>query len=1202
MQQLGAGHDDWVHDGFVSPQQHHASIDYQYALGFQNSPHSQNFPHPQQCQPAMPPCSEYDEASVSEPPLPSQHLASARRMGRPWVKASRAHQPSVHDGNSIQEGNARVPNTEAHTTSPDASFSSSSSSESDDGDMAYSSDESLYGQGFCAPTTRIRPSISSSSASKVVEKGDGTSWPIISTSNASANCSLSGTGLALDQRLKSVALLPQRSSSQKSSQSFNRTAGSPSKGEDVKEPGSSAALQMDNTCKSNTRSHKAESEVQENDEDDEPLSLVKAELESGSRPIPDISKPRNSSTKSSRSDKMEGTSSLRSFQTSDAASIVRHTSSKSTIRSNPAPLSHSSSTGKLAKHNATTSSVKQKTSMNLPGRDKSSHYMSSNAALPSLSATQGRSGHLNIRRGTRPRAAVQYIALNDIVGADDDNDDNNNRAELDICNANGEKSNCQLVNAKNGNSSNVGSADSFATGSSSGGTLMELLHDGTVEPMTASTDHSGSKARISRVVPEDYGDIDQLLLDLEGIMNGSMAARRRFSLALMRQSLAVDHGLVEPLDYSQDKEEVLDDAAGDRSSRVLKIIPSEFQPLQLPQIQATAEGDDTSLDHDDGGFLGMNEMLGLSAIDKDYSANERKPSLPPIFSSPPQLPALDISISSQATFNTSTATDAKPEQTANHSPARQQDKIEPLSPVVLTRGQKVNKALEKLELLDFRKVSVRVYVQDANRYYSYSLSEYTTCEMLLNDMKKSGIIDPDKTTWALFELVHYFGIERPLTHFENVMSVVEGWEPRSNNYLVVKGFAQQSSLSMLGGVHPGDHAIQGMLYYRVKKNKWQKGTFRLQGHSLTYVKDGRGKSKQESQYLTLAKNDIFTPFKPLRSAPSRFVFGLKSEMPMQMFEKPDEDYVKWFAVPTLDSLREWLLVLRLAKNQIKFCQALERRVVETSAGKNGNMSGPAGTAFPPLVGLAVDKTNNGEGTNGKDKMSADFAAELVSSINKIATSSKHDPSVLVRAVEQGGVDVSDFKILRKSENGSGSDNGDEDGDGGDNDANLFLPGSLLSKPKQLGKAGAEADETSLLDSSMFTKGSLLSQPRESKAMAASKAMQSIMAQNGDVFTHGSLLQVAEEPKERPPHVGGAPNLPNTQYPLVQQLENHDANQFRSFDEGAGVPYHTHTRDVRPLGYYEVEANDEVVFGGLLASHAQLDVVAQNKSNPTYVNR
>ncbi|KAJ2552679.1 hypothetical protein GGH95_005746, partial [Coemansia sp. RSA 1836] len=396
-----------------------------------------------------------------------------------------------------------------------------------------------------------------------------------------------------------------------------------------------------------------------------------------------------------------------------------------------------------------------------------------------------------------------------------------------------------------------------------GGALMDVLRAGPVELLTASSDHSGSKAVVERVVPEDYGDLDQLLADLDGIMSGSQAARRRFSLVLMRRSLALANGLVEPADFAEQLS-----ASGEPDDRgAHHHRPAiEFRPLELPQAAASAA--------EEG--LGMDDIL-LSATAGSGGAEPPAPREPV----PPMEPP------------------AEPEP--------------PAELLELTRGQKVQRALEKLELLNFRKVSVRIYVQDARRYYSFILTEYTTCELILNDMKKSGIIDPDKTTWALFELVHYFGIERPLNHFENIMNVVESWEPRSNNYIIVKAFAQQSSLTLLGGVQQGDHAIQGMLYFRQKKSKWQKGVFRLQGHNMVLVKDaGRGKQEaKEAHYLTLTSSDVYTPFEPLRGAPTRFVFGLKSEMPMQMFEKPDEDYVKWFAVPSLESLREWLLVLRL---------------------------------------------------------------------------------------------------------------------------------------------------------------------------------------------------------------------------------------------------------------------------------------------------
>ncbi|KAJ2890849.1 hypothetical protein GGI21_006031, partial [Coemansia aciculifera] len=370
------------------------------------------------------------------------------------------------------------------------------------------------------------------------------------------------------------------------------------------------------------------------------------------------------------------------------------------------------------------------------------------------------------RKVNKARTNVQYIALADIV-------ENTERAMLqqemaatgdsDLNADSHDLRRNKSVRAGNGAfdadvdepNSDARSLASHATGSSSGGTLMDVLRAGPVELLTASTDHSGSKAVVERVVPEDYGDLDQLLVDLDGIMNGSQAARRRFSLVLMRRSLALSNGLVEPADFSDEPDTgELDDRGGHHRPAI------EFKPLEIPQAAADTVGGGF------GGSLGLDDII-LSAIGND-----------------------DVDSSALQSGALGASALREPEKPLSPELTQQ--------PVDLTRGQKVQRALEKLELLNFRKVSVRIYVQDARRYYSFILTEYTTCEMILNDMKKSNIIDPDKTTWALFELVHYFGIERPLNHFENIMNVVESWEPRSNNYIIVKAFAHQSSLTLLG--------------------------------------------------------------------------------------------------------------------------------------------------------------------------------------------------------------------------------------------------------------------------------------------------------------------------------------------------------------------------------------------------------------------
>ncbi|KAJ2446689.1 hypothetical protein IWW46_000764 [Coemansia sp. RSA 2440] len=791
---------------------------------------------------------------------------------------------------------------------------------------------------------------------------------------------------------------------------------------------------------------------------------------------------------------------------------------------------HQVSSPALSSRSAAPSSVNSATEAHAASRQpsvrkpKAGGYLPTGTALPGLPLK---------RRSLKPRAAVQYIAMADIVDTADrvqgrriDTDSDADVDTMPVVDIVDEQCDAQSVR-------------SFATASSSGGTIMDTLRTGPVQLLTASTEHSGSKASVGRVVPEDYGDIDQLLTDLDGIMNGSLAARRRFSLALMRRSLAVSNELVEPTDYSYHDPGADVDVAIDTAPFI------EFKPLEIADIglgaESSAIGDD----------LGLGDLMSaISDIETRTNTDNNDDDSQPL--------------DRLAAKHLAAASDSRAPMLATSMPPRLDLQLdsqidEPKQPIELSRTQKIQKALEKLDLMNVRKVSIRIYVQDARRYYTFALTEFTTSEMIINDMKKSGIIDTEKSNWALFELVDYFGIERPLNHYENLMTVVESWEPRSNNYIIAKGFAQQAALTLLGGVHLGEHSIQGMLYYRVKRNKWQKGVFRLLGHNMLFLKDSRGKSKKDSHYLTLTNNDVYTPFEPLRGSPTRYVFGLKSEMPMQMFEKPDEDYVKWFAVQTLDSLCQWLQVLRFSKNQLKFCQVLERRVLDSSKMEASENNAP----FKPLVDLTAEKHED----NDDDDGSANSTAAIVSALARTATATKHDPAALLKIVEQHGIDVSDFNVLSaKSDSDPDNPNADEPAE------NLFLPGSLLSRPK---KSAAEMDANQKqVEAEMYAKGSLLAQPRESKALAASRAMQSVMAQGGNVFSQGSLLQITDEKKSRPAHIGGAAHIAQPQFPLVQMADM-DATQMHSFR--APAQYSDY-----PAPYVE----ENVVFGGMLASEPQ----------------
>ncbi|KAJ2848090.1 hypothetical protein IWW36_003501, partial [Coemansia brasiliensis] len=820
----------WVDDAFAG----------QGIGGFQNTPHNPNLPQTL----GMP-------AYLHTPP----HIAPATRAPnrRPWVR------------NHAQPKPMAAPHVSE--IQPPSSSSEDESSSSDESAYGINSDEEVpiaAANSAPAPVSRREQARPANGDSSAEESDDDVPLSIISSSSAQNNATVRRT-----KTVAPAALSPR-------SQVFK-------------------SLSMRSRPCARHDQHAAMSEA-ESDED-APLDKLKAELASGARPTPSIngssraaslSSVRRTNTASTSTHnaivdveqtKPNSATSIQSASESDVEQPSAEPQLSASVKSlSPQPTPHPSPA--LSSHHSTVSEANScKPSKPSPCTGKVPEYLPSGNALPGLPVK---------RRSIKPRAAVQYIALADII-------ESTEQAQNQHENESDDRQ--QAIDDASASDHDARSIQSFTSVSSRGDKLMETLRTGPVELLTASTEHSGSKAAVDRVIPEDYGDIDQLLEDLDGIMNGSLAARRRFSLTLMRHSLAVSHGLVEPADFSESLE-------GDHLSNIgttADNIDTDYQPIEeFKPLEISTGADQTDI----GNGLDLGDLLTTLSL-TNHGNNDDDDVQPLDKLAAKRMPA--------------TESDSQAPMLAVASPLVQPPEAPPeppTQPVELTRSQKIQKALEKLDLMNVRKVSIRIYVQDARRYYTFSLTEFTTSEMIIKDMKKSNIIDADKDNWALFELVDYFGIERPLNHYENLMSVVESWEPRSNNYIIAKGFSQQPALTLLGGVHSGEHAVQGMLYYRVKKSKWQKGVFRLQGHNMLFLKDSRGKAKKDSHYLTLTNNDVYTPFQPLRGAPTRFVFGLKSEMPMQMFEKPDEDYVKWFAVQTLDGLRQWLQILRFSKNQI----------------------------------------------------------------------------------------------------------------------------------------------------------------------------------------------------------------------------------------------------------------------------------------------
>ncbi|KAJ2299410.1 hypothetical protein IWW55_004191, partial [Coemansia sp. RSA 2706] len=459
----------------------------QHALGFQSTPHNPNLP-PQTY--AMP-------AYLHAPPRAPAARAPNRR---PWVRgpAPQKPAPAPHASNV------------APPPPPQLSSSEDESSSSDESAYGINSDEEVpiaAANTAPAPISRhastkhpLQPACAAANASSSEDDNDDDDDVPLSiiSSSSTHNSSL----VAAVRRTKTIApsaLSPRSQHAPPKSLSLRARSRGPARR--VQPSGSDS-------------------------DEDAPLDLVKAELSSGTRPVPASSSSRSASIAPSLA------------TTGSAASEARPPS--------PQPSARES---------------------------KTAGYLPKGTALPGLPLK---------RRSMKPRAAVQYVALADII-------ENAERAQARDRDG-GETDAQPAADCAGGTAGEPGdtrSVKSFATASSSGGTLMETLRAGPVELLTASTEHSGSKATVDRVMPEDYGDLDQLLVDLDGIMSGSLAARRRFSLALMRRSLAVSNGLVEPADYSEEPEGVDADAGAAPDYLGLSGSPKqfiEFKPLEIANV------------------------------------------------------------------------------------------------------------------------------------------------------------------------------------------------------------------------------------------------------------------------------------------------------------------------------------------------------------------------------------------------------------------------------------------------------------------------------------------------------------------------------------------------------------------------------------------------------------------------------------------
>ncbi|KAG0182021.1 hypothetical protein DFQ29_006139 [Apophysomyces sp. BC1021] len=213
-----------------------------------------------------------------------------------------------------------------------------------------------------------------------------------------------------------------------------------------------------------------------------------------------------------------------------------------------------------------------------------------------------------------------------------------------------------------------------------------------------------------------------------------------------------------------------------------------------------------------------------------------------------------------------------------------------------------------------RPLTTRIYIDDAKNHKTVQLTHLLTTAMVVQYLKKKALLD-GSDDWALFEIANSHGVERPLRDWEIVLDVVSSWEPDANNALLVKRYGYHTSLiaeSILQKRYPPMH---GWLSIEYKKGKWQKRFCYVKDNAIHHAKDNKGTGSAILCYL--ATFDVYTLLQSARSAPTNYVFALRSQDRVSVFER-EEDYMRLLAVDDQEDLKDWVLSIRCAKSAIHY--------------------------------------------------------------------------------------------------------------------------------------------------------------------------------------------------------------------------------------------------------------------------------------------
>ncbi|KAJ3195930.1 hypothetical protein HK101_010609 [Irineochytrium annulatum] len=240
---------------------------------------------------------------------------------------------------------------------------------------------------------------------------------------------------------------------------------------------------------------------------------------------------------------------------------------------------------------------------------------------------------------------------------------------------------------------------------------------------------------------------------------------------------------------------------------------------------------------------------------------------------------------------------------------------------------KMNVILSKLNEANLKKITTRIYIEDAQTFVTLVLTSLMSADNVIADMIGKHKVEPSPH-WTLFELANDLGIERPLRDWEVVTDVIASWDANASvNAILMKKYGYRSTIIPSVGV--GSDAV--LLTFLVAGNRRKvskdsrvyipRNEAEKVAKALLCVKRGvpdvlQG-VKGETLLCRLSGFDVYTLSRVQGRTPTQFCFALRSTSNVSIFENKS-DYVKFICVEKQERLYDWVLAIRLAKNELTF--------------------------------------------------------------------------------------------------------------------------------------------------------------------------------------------------------------------------------------------------------------------------------------------